>query len=89
MPHEIVGWDGQRDTLERWTSHGMSHDPMGLWDGMDILQHFWTPMQQLEVNKLCTLFEPCTSSEPSEIEHIMVIVFNCKSEILVLLCTCA
>ncbi len=48
IPHEIVGWDGQRDTLEGWTFHGLSHDPMGLRDGMDILQHLWTPMQQLE-----------------------------------------
>ena len=29
---------------DRWTSHGMSHDPMGPWDGMDNLRHFWTAL---------------------------------------------
>ncbi len=43
----IMGWAvgytcmSERD---RWTSQGMSHNPMGPWDGMDILRHFWTPM---------------------------------------------
>ncbi len=26
------------------SARGLYHNPMGSWDGMDILRHFWTPM---------------------------------------------
>ena len=45
--HGIIVWAVRYICMserDRWTSHGMSHNPMGLWDGMDILRHFWTPM---------------------------------------------
>ncbi len=51
VSHGIMGWDEQWDTRickrDWWTSRGKSHNPMGPWDGMDILLHFWTPMELL------------------------------------------
>ncbi len=51
VSHRIMGWDGQWYTRicerDRWTSQGMSHNPTGPVDGMDILLHFWTLMDIL------------------------------------------
>ncbi len=30
---------------DRWISYGMSHCPMGLWDGINSSKHFWTSME--------------------------------------------
>ncbi len=41
---------------DRWTSHGMSHNPMGPWDGMDILRHFWTALIQSNTTHNCKMY---------------------------------
>ena len=38
-----MGWTVGHTCICRGTG-GMSHCPMGVWDGMDNLRHFWTSM---------------------------------------------
>ncbi len=35
---------------DRWTSRGISHNPMGQWDGVDILRHFWTALKKYAID---------------------------------------
>ncbi len=49
-----MGWTVGHTCICRWTwtSHGMSHCPMGLWDGMDNLWHFWTSISMHITHRL-------------------------------------